>query len=69
MRVPAGSDSGTELRLRGRGVPAHDGRVAGDLYATLRVILGKPDAALDAFLKDWTPAHPVDPRQAMGASS
>ena len=69
MRVPAGSDSGTELRLRGRGVPVHNGRVAGDLYATLRVQLGKPDPALDAFLKDWTPDHPADPRQAMGASS
>jgi DnaJ-class molecular chaperone len=69
MRVPAGSDSGTELRLRGRGVPAHAGRAAGDLYATLRVQLGKPDPALDAFLKDWTPEHPTDPRQAMGTNS
>jgi DnaJ-class molecular chaperone len=66
MRVPPGSDSGTELRLRGRGVPAHDGQDAGDLYATLRVMLGKPDAALDAFLKQWTPAQPADPRHEMG---
>ena len=69
MRVPAGSDSGTELRLRGRGVPAHAGRAAGDLCAMLRVQLGKPDPALDAFLKDWRPEHPADPRQAMGMSS
>ena len=67
MRVPPHSDSGTELRLRGRGVPAPGGQAAGDLYATLRVVLGKPDAALEAFLRDWKPEHPADPRQAMEA--
>ena len=29
MRIPAGSDTGTELRLRGRGVAAHGGQPAG----------------------------------------
>jgi len=67
MRVPAHSDSGTELRLRGRGVPAHGGMAAGDLYATLRVVLGTPDTALEKFLRSWTPEHPADPRQAMEA--
>ena len=65
MRVPPGADSGTELRLRGRGVPAHGSQPAGDLYATLRVVIGKPDAALEAFLRDWAPEHPVNPRRAM----
>ncbi len=65
MRVPAGSDTGTELRLRGRGAPAHGGLPAGDLYATLRVRLGAPDPALEAFLKDWTPAAPLNPRAEM----
>ncbi len=68
MQIPANSDSGTELRLRGRGVPAHGGQPAGDLYATLRVVLGKPDAALSEFLKGWRPEHPADPRRAMEAS-
>ncbi len=67
MRVPLGSDTGTELRLRGRGVPAHAGQIAGDLYAVLRVVLGKPDAALEAFLQTWKPEHPDNPRQAMEA--
>ena len=67
MRVPPGSDGGTELRLRGRGVPAHAGQAAGDLYATLRVVLGRPDAALEAFLRDWRPEHPADPRRDMAA--
>jgi DnaJ-class molecular chaperone len=65
MRIPAGSDSQTQLRLPGRGVPAHGEHTAGDFYATLRVVVGAPDAALDAFLKGWTPAHATNPRQAM----
>ena len=62
MRIPPGSDSGQELRLRGRGVAAHGKLAAGDLYARLVVMVGKPDAALEAFLRDWAPEAPVDPR-------
>ena len=69
MRIPPGSDSLTQLRLRGKGVPAHGKAPAGDLYATLRVTIGKPDAALTAFLQGWTPEHPGDPRAAMEASA
>jgi len=65
MRITPGSDSGTEFRLRGRGVPAHGGLAAGQLYVKLRVVLGAPDAALEEFLRHWTPEHPVPPRQAM----
>jgi len=67
MRIPPGADSGTELRLRGRGVPAHGGKPAGDLYATLRVVIGTPDPALEAFLRTWKPEHPSNPRRAMEA--
>ncbi|MFD1703370.1 DnaJ C-terminal domain-containing protein [Methylopila henanensis] len=55
LRVPAGSDSGSELRLRGRGVAARGSASAGDLYVTLRVKIGKPDAALESFLRSWEP--------------
>jgi DnaJ-class molecular chaperone len=65
MRIPAWSAAGTDLRLRGRGVPAHGGHAAGDLFATLRVEIGPPDPALEAFLRTWTPEHPANPRQAM----
>lgn len=68
MRVPAGSDNGTVLRLRGRGVPAHGGKAAGDLYATLRVTIGKPDVALQAFLRDWKPEGVANPRAGMTES-
>ena len=62
MRVPPRADSRTELRLRGRGVPAHDGLAAGDLYAKLNVVLGAPDEALEEFLRNWKPKNAIDPR-------
>lgn len=65
MQVPAGSDSGTELRLRGRGVPQSAGHAAGDLYATLRVMIGKPDDALNDFVRNWKPHDVVSPRGKM----
>jgi DnaJ-class molecular chaperone len=65
MTIPPQSDSGTRLRLRGRGVPARGKVAAGDLYATLRVVIGKPDAALEEFLRNWKPEQSANPRQAM----
>jgi DnaJ-class molecular chaperone len=67
LRIPAHADSGTELRLRGRGVPAHGGQIAGDLFVTLKIMIGPPDQALDDFIRDWTPTAPVSPRAAMEA--
>lgn len=69
MTVPPGSENGTELRLRGRGVPGLADRPAGDLYASLRVVLGTPDTALETFLRSWKPEHPLDPRRMMEAGS
>jgi DnaJ-class molecular chaperone len=69
MRIPPHSDTGTVLRLRGRGVPAHGSAPAGDLYATLRVVLPPPDAALDEFLATWKPEGHPNPRAAMESGS
>jgi DnaJ-class molecular chaperone len=65
MTIPPRSDAGHKLRLRGRGVPAHGGMEAGDLYVTLRVVIGEPDPALEEFLRSWKPLHNTDPRRAM----
>ncbi len=65
MAVPPGSDTGTRLRLRGRGIPAHGGAAAGDAFATLRVQIGPVDPALRSFLEDWTPTEPWNPRTEM----
>jgi molecular chaperone DnaJ len=37
LKVPAGSQSGSKLRLRGKGVPAMKGGTRGDLYIVLQV--------------------------------
>ncbi len=68
MRIPPHSDNGTELRLKGRGVPAHGAAAKGDLYAKLLVVLGPPDPALEEFLRTRKSEHSFDPRQGMGGS-
>ena len=61
MTIPAGADSGTKVRLRGKGVPASGDQPAGDAFVTLRIVLGPPDPALAEFLRsridvpDWNP--------------
>ncbi|MDR3517874.1 MAG: DnaJ domain-containing protein [Azospirillaceae bacterium] len=64
VTVPPGSDSGSVLRLRGKGV-RHGGQ-AGDQIVTLRIVLGgPPDPALSAALREWAGRNPTDPRQSM----
>jgi DnaJ-class molecular chaperone len=71
MTVPKWSNSGTVLRLKGRGVPRRDGK-RGDEYVTLKVMLPeKPDPELEKFMAHWGSAKSSgktgDQRQAMGA--
>ena len=42
LKIPAGSQSGSRLRLKGRGLP---GKPPGDQYVTLKVMLPKADSA------------------------
>lgn len=65
MTLPPGSDSKTKLRLRGKGVPASGSHAAGDVFPTLRIVLGPPDEALAAFLRDRTDTANWDPRAAL----
>jgi DnaJ-class molecular chaperone len=69
VTVPKGSDSGTVLRLKGRGIAPSDG-AAGDQYVTLTLVLGpqKDDDKLAAFLAEWVPGHSFDPRQGMSGT-
>ncbi|EKN00267.1 DnaJ C-terminal domain-containing protein [Acidocella sp. MX-AZ02] len=53
MTIRPGTESGTEMRLRGRGVPAHGKHEAGDLHVKLNVVIGPADAALKTFLEGW----------------
>lgn len=67
MKVPAGANTGTTLRLKGKGVPDRRGGTAGDLYVKLRVVLPeKPDPELKAFVEKWAESHAYDPRAKAG---
>jgi DnaJ-class molecular chaperone len=61
LSVPPGSNTGTVLRLKGKGLPAHGGEAAGDLYARIVVTLpDEPDEALRKFAESWKADY--DPR-------
>ncbi len=62
LTIPPGSNTGSVLRLRGRGVARADG-TRGDCIVTLKVVLPpKPDAALEQFLRGWEAGRGHDPR-------
>jgi DnaJ-class molecular chaperone len=61
LSIPANSNSGNTLRLKGKGIPAHGPEVAGDLYVKLVVTLPeKADDALRSFAEGWKSDY--DPR-------
>jgi DnaJ-class molecular chaperone len=69
LKVPPGSNSGTTLRLRGKGSPANGALPAGDQYVKLRIVLpDPPDPALTRFLETWSPARPYTVRNEPGTS-
>jgi DnaJ-class molecular chaperone len=63
MSVPKGSNTGTTLRLRGKGAPRRDGG-NGDELVKLKVILPKPpDPELEAFVSTWAAGKDFNPRE------
>ncbi|WP_114394730.1 DnaJ C-terminal domain-containing protein [Oleisolibacter albus] len=54
LTIPRGSNTGTVLRLRGRGVPGRGTDPAGDQYVRLKVLLPEgEDADLARFVEGW----------------
>ena len=65
VTIPKGSNTGTVLRLRGRGVPRPGGS-RGDAHVTLRVVLpDRPDPELEAFAARWEAGKRHNPRTGM----
>jgi DnaJ-class molecular chaperone len=65
LTIPANSNSGAVLRLKGKGIPGRGttgvGAETGDLYVHLAVTLpDKPDADLKKFAESWPATY--DPR-------
>ncbi len=67
VKVPEGTQTGTTLRLRGKGMPDVNGRGRGDLFATIQVRtprrLSKEQRRLLDELAKALPAEKFEPRQ------
>jgi DnaJ-class molecular chaperone len=54
MTIPKGSNTGTTLRLKGRGIVDRKSKQRGDQYVKLKVVLPEgPDAELARFVESW----------------
>jgi DnaJ-class molecular chaperone len=63
MVVPKGSNTGTAMRLKGKGAPRRGGG-HGDQFVKLKVVLPKPpDPELEAFVSNWDKGKAFDPRE------
>ncbi|MEP7174038.1 MAG: J domain-containing protein [Aestuariivirga sp.] len=63
LKVPKGSNTGSVLRLKGKGVPRRGS--AGDELVRLKVVLPTgPEPELDTFLSKWAPRN-YEPRKDM----
>ena len=63
LKVPRGSNTGSVLRLRGKGVLDRATAQRGDQYVRLKVMLPDPiDPALAEFIEKWSPHHPYSVR-------
>ena len=66
MSISPGMSGGRVLRLRGKGMPASTGQPAGDLLATIRIVLpNAADPELTELMRKWRDRKPYDPRSAM----
>jgi len=66
VKIPAGSNTGTSLRLNGKGVGGRKGG-PGDQYVQLKVMLpDKPDADLNDFVREWSAKGNYDVRKKLG---
>jgi DnaJ-class molecular chaperone len=66
VSIAAGTSGGRVLRLRGKGLPAAGEHAAGDLLATLRIVLPEEaDPELNALMRKLRDRKPYDPRAGM----
>lgn len=64
LKIPAGSQSGQKLRLKGRGLPA---KTPGDQYLTLQIMTPKASTpAAQALYQQMAEQLPFNPREKMG---
>lgn len=62
LNIPKGANTGTRLRIRGKGIPRRDGSRS-DVIVALTVMLPPDiDSELAAFIARWAPTHPYKVR-------
>lgn len=67
LKVPKGSNSGTQLRLKGKGLRDSATGAHGDQYVRLVVALPDPaDPDFTKFVEGWEPANEANPRKKAG---
>lgn len=66
LKVPKGANTGTTLRLKGKGIPAGKNN-HGDMFAKLKIILPDPvPDDLTELVEEWAKKNAYDPRKKLG---
>jgi len=68
VTIPAGSNSGTVLRLAGKGLDRGDGESGHQFIELIVMLPDSPDTDLADFVRRWPAAKSFDPRAAVGLS-
>jgi DnaJ-class molecular chaperone len=67
VSIAPGANGGRVLRFRDKGLPGGAEQAAGDLLATLRIVLpNEPNAELTALMQKMRDQKPYQPRSGMG---
>jgi DnaJ-class molecular chaperone len=70
LKIPAGSNTGSTLRLKGKGIGAKDSSERGDQLVKLKVVLPeKPDEDFQNWVSEWSQEHQYDARSKFGRKS
>lgn len=62
LRIPPGTQAGTQLRLKGKGLPDLRGRARGDLHAVVRIVLPEGGEPLRKAARSLEGLYRADPR-------
>ena len=66
VKVPKGANTGTTLRLKGKGIPMISGGT-GDMFVKLKIMLPEsPADDLAELVEKWAKKHAYDPRKKLG---
>jgi molecular chaperone DnaJ len=64
VRIPPGTNSGSTLRLREKGVPSARDKARGDQYVEIQVVVPMPtDERVRNLMKELAAVEPADPRK------